>query len=95
MVCDLWLADVCCVLSIPVHCITCIVSRIISISYIIRTYFILFLLLVIELITDISYFITSKYLLGITLIFFSLHSYDSLCQRGSELVLVIRLIQLY
>ena len=35
------------------------------------------------------------YLLGITLIFFSLHSYDSLCQRGSEFVLVIRLIQLY
>ncbi len=35
------------------------------------------------------------YLLGITLIFFSLHSYDSLCQRGSELMLVIRLIQLY
>jgi len=34
-------------------------------------------------------------LLGITLIFFSLHSYDSLCNRGSELVLVIRLIQLY
>ena len=34
-------------------------------------------------------------LLGITLIFFSLHSYDSLCQRGSELVLVIRLSQLY
>ena len=32
---------------------------------------------------------------GITLIFFSLHSYDSLCQRGSELVLVIRPSQLY
>ena len=35
------------------------------------------------------------YLLGITLIFVSLHSYNSLCNRGSALVLVIRLIQLY
>ncbi len=35
------------------------------------------------------------FLLGISLIFFSLHSYDSICQRGSELMLVIRLIQLY
>jgi len=35
------------------------------------------------------------YLSGITLTLFSLHSYDSLCQRGSDLVLVIRLIQLY
>ncbi len=35
------------------------------------------------------------YLSGITLILFSLHSYDSLCQRGSDFVLVIRLIQLY
>jgi len=26
------------------------------------------------------------YLLGITLIFFSLYSYDSLCQRGSEYI---------
>ena len=36
-----------------------------------------------------------RYFIGITLIFFSLNSYDSLYQRGSKLVLVIRLIQLY
>jgi len=42
-----------------------------------------------------SEFYFSCYLIGITLIFFSLHSYDSLCQRGSELMLVIRLNQLY
>jgi len=36
-------------------------------------------------------------LIGITLIFVSLHSYNSLCNRGSALVLVIWLpvIQLY
>jgi len=32
--------------------------------------------------------------LGITLIFVSLHSYNSVCNRGSVLVLVIRLIRL-
>ena len=36
------------------------------------------------------FFYKIKEVLKITLIFFSLHSYDSLCQRGLELMLVIR-----
>jgi len=44
---------------------------------------------------EVLYIITIYYLLGITLICFSQHSYDSLCQRGSGFVLVIWLIQLY
>ena len=32
---------------------------------------------------------------GIALIFVSLHSYNPLCQRGSLLVLFIRLVRLY
>jgi len=62
-------------------------------QHIIHTSYMMLLLAIIVLILVVRYYILCTF--ACTLIFFSLHSYDSLCQRGSELMLVIRLNQLY